>query len=110
MRRKSSVLLVLSSTKGMWYSCKKASTCSLVVMSMGRIIPPFTGVIPPRPFRPVPRIRCKRRVSALSSAVWAVAIFPGRVRKKAYLASRQAASKPFFPGVTCCFFSYREIP
>ena len=59
---------------------------------------PFTGGIPPSPLSPVPRIRRISTVSALSSAVWAVAILPGREHRKAYLASRAAFSSPFCPG------------
>ena len=94
-------LLELSSTKGMLYSAKKASTSSRVTESIGRIRLPLTGAIPPRPFRPVPRTRCIKMVSALSSAVWAVAILPGKLFKKAYLASLAAASRPFLPATTC---------
>ena len=98
LRRKSSVPLELSSTWGRAYSSRNASTSSRVTVSMGRITFPLTGAMAPRPFSPVPRIRRMSTVSALSSAVWAVATFPGRRLRNAYRASRAAASSPFLPG------------
>ena len=42
--------------------------------------------------------------------VCAVAILPGRVRRKAYRASRAAASSPFLPGLTSAEPTWRGMP
>ena len=99
-RRKVSVSLELSSTWLKHQLSRNISASCRVTVSMGRISFPRTGAMPPRPFSPVPRTRCISTVSALSSAVWAVAIFPSSPSRNPYLASLAAASSPFLPETT----------
>ena len=110
LRRKVSSPLELSSMWARAYSSRNASTSRRVTLSIGRITLPLTGAMAPSPLSPVPLSSRISTVSALSSAVWAVATFPGRDRKKRYRASRAAASSPFSPGTTFPLHICRGIP
>ena len=65
---------MLSSTCSSPRSASRDSTSSRVRPSMGLIILPRRSGMPHRPRRPAPRARFSSIVSALSSAVWAVAM------------------------------------
>ena len=51
---------------------------------------PLTVAMPPKPFNPVPRSKCISTVSALSSAVWAVASLPPSALTEKFLCGRGA--------------------